>query len=110
MIYKIEPTNYAITFRATHTEERFPIGFTSVEIVDGVGRIEGIIRFPDFKGHGICKSLAERAIHFCKNIDCETVYIAIYHKREGLIKLYQSLGFKEINSLTPEYRRFELRE
>jgi len=107
MIYKLEPTNYAITFRATHTEERFPIGFTSVEISDGVGKIEGVMRFPDFRGLGICKALAKRAIRFCRDMNCKKAYIAIYHKRKGLIALYRSLGFEEIEPITPEYVRLE---
>ena len=31
----------------------------------------------------------------------------IYHERKGLIKLYLSLGLKEVPALTNEYRRLE---
>jgi len=110
MIYKVEPTNYTITLRATHTKERYPIAYASIAIeeLDGkkVGKLGGMIRRNEFKGHGICFDLVTRRINICKSLGCSQVYSAVYYKREGLIKIYESLGFREIEPLTKEYRRF----
>ena len=112
-----QPSNRT-TFRATHISQRFPVGFLSVHIQSvnaycEYGSLEAIftdvMRHPDFKGKGICKALAEKGIEYALSEpnDCDRLYIAIYYKREGLIKLFRSLGFKEIEKMTDEYLRFE---
>ena len=108
-IYRIEPTNYTITLRATHTKERFPIAYASIKIVNNgkVGKLVGMIRRDEYKGLGICRDLVIKRIEICKEMGCKTVYTAVYYKRKGLIKLYYELGFKEIKSITPEYIRLE---
>jgi GNAT superfamily N-acetyltransferase len=66
-----------------------------------------MIRRHEYKGLGICRDLVNRRIAICKEIGCDKIYTAVYHKRKGLIKLYRELGFKEIEAITPEYIRLE---
>ena len=110
-MYKIEPTEYTITLRATHIKERFPIAYGSIAIEESneekIGKLGGLIRYPEFKGIGICKDLIERRIEICESLGCTKVYSAVYYKRKGLIKAYENLGFKEIEPLSDEYRRYE---
>jgi len=110
--YKIEPTNYSITLRATHKEERYPIAYASIVIEEKdnkkIGKLVGMLRKDEFKNYGICKDLILKRIDLCKELNCNQVYTAVYYKRKGLIKLYKSLGFKEIKPLTEEYVRLIL--
>lgn len=112
MKYKIEPTNYTLTLRATHTDERFPLAYASIIIEEEngykIGRLVGLIRHPEFKGQGICRDLFLERIRICEEMGCDKVYSAVYHKRDGIIGLFEELGFEEIEPLTPEYRRFVL--
>ena len=108
-MYKIEPTNYTITLRATHIKERYPIAFASIEVIEEdktkIGKLVGMLRRDEFKNNGICKDLILKRIEICKSIGCDIVYSAVYYKRKGLIKLYKSLGFREIEPITNEYVR-----
>jgi ribosomal protein S18 acetylase RimI-like enzyme len=108
--YDIGPTNYSFTLRAT-SEERLPMAYASVQIEKEddirVGKLVGMIRHPEFKGMGVCRKLVLKRIKLCEAFDCDKVYVAVYKKRKGLIKLYQELGFKEIEAMSPLYRRFE---
>ncbi len=109
MKYTIGPTNYTFTLRAT-SEDRFPMAYASVQIdkegEERVGKLVGLIRHPEFKGEGVCRELVLKRIKLCEAFDCTKVYVAVYKKRTGLIRLYEKLGFKEIKAMSPEYRRF----
>ena len=111
VIYKISPTNYAVTLRVTHIKERFPLGYGSIIIEEQngekVGKLCGLIRYPEFKGLGICRDLIERRIDMCKTLDCTKVYSSVYYKRKGLIKIYEGLGFDEKEPVSKEYRKYE---
>jgi len=107
--YIIEPTDYTVTLRATHLKNRYPIAYASIKVVTEdnkrIGKLVGLIRLKEFKNLGICEELIKKRIEICKTLGCDLVYTAIYYKRTGIIKCYKSLGFKEIESITPEYVR-----
>jgi len=110
MEYKIEPVDYTVTLRATDIKERIPMAFASLDIVveDGkkIGKLVGLMRHPDFSGVGICLDLIKEIIKIAKVRGCDYAYIAIYHKRLGIIKQYQKLKFIELPAITPEFRIF----
>ena len=110
MTFVIELTHHFLTLRISHPVERYPVAYAGIriEMMDGVrtGVLCGMMRYPEFKGEGICRMLVEKRIDICKELNCGFVYSAVYNKRKGLIKLYKSLGFEEIDSLSPEYSRF----
>lgn len=110
--YKIEPINYTITLRATHSEERFPIAYAGIKIEEEnnmkVGKLVGLLRHPDFGDEGICNDLFLKRVEICKALNCDMIYSAVYHKRKGIIRMYLDYGFKEIEQITDKYRRFVL--
>ena len=112
MSFEVGLTRYNLTFQAVN-ENRVPMGYASIFIKKEdnkkLGLLMGLIRHPDFKGLGICRKLTMERIMMCKHLGCNAVRTGIFKKNKGLIKMYQSLGFKEINSDAPEtHRRFIL--
>ena len=112
MFDEFELLDQRIKDKFTDIDERFPVAYASIIVdeEDGkkIGKLVGMLRRDEYSGMGICKDMVLKRIDICKAIGCSEIYTAVYHKREGLIRLYKELGFKEIEPITPKYRRFVL--
>lgn len=110
--YKIEFLQSNYTLRVSDVKERFPIAFASISVEDmdnrKTAKLHGLLRHPDFKGLGICFDLLCERLTIAKSLGCRQAYTAVYYKHKGLIKMYKSIGFKKIESLSPEYVRMIL--
>lgn len=110
MKYNISLTNYHLTLQAVN-EDLTPMGYLSIllerdEYNNVIGKLMGLIRHPEFKDLEVCRSLTEKAIDVCKSLDVDKIYIGIYKKRKGYIKLLKFLGFEEIECDSKNHRRF----
>jgi len=110
--YKIHSTDYNLTFRATHQEERFPIAYASIKLEEQnghlIGHLVGLLRHPDYNFEGLCRDLIKRRIEICKHLGCKEIHTRVYPGRLGIVEIYKSLDFKEIEPTSYGYRRFIL--
>ncbi len=60
------------------------------------GYIRSVIVGADFRKKGIGKKLVSEAINYLKNMDVDTILINVRGTTEHAMKLYESLGFREL--------------
>ncbi|MBE3093607.1 MAG: GNAT family N-acetyltransferase [Actinobacteria bacterium] len=110
--YTIGLTRYNLTLQAVD-DLRTPLAYLSIYI-DKKGRkitghLMGYIRHGEYKGLGITRDIVEQAIELCKSLGCQQIVSGILKSREGLISLFQELGFEEIRTDSKEHRKFRMK-
>jgi GNAT superfamily N-acetyltransferase len=109
--YTIGLTRYNLTLQAVD-DLRTPLAYLSIYIdTKGkkiTGHLMGYIRHGDYKGLGVTRDIVEQGIEICKSLGCQQIVAGILKSREGLIQLFQELGFKEIKSDSVNHRKFKL--
>ena len=76
-----------------------------------VGRIEDVVVDQEYRGQGIGRKIMQMLIRQAFNCEVDKINLTSNPKREAARRLYQSLGFKKVETglfaleLTPEYRK-----
>lgn len=110
--YTIGLTRYNLTLQAVD-DLRTPLAYLSIYIDKKgskiTGHLMGYIRHGEYKGLGITRDIIEQGIELCKSLGCQQIVAGILKEREGLIKLFQDLGFEEIRTDSKEHRKFRMK-
>ena len=65
------------------------------ETIGGVGYIKRVVVHPDFRGHGLAKSLLTHILTFARTEQqLQAVDLHVWEKNVSAIKLYEVLGFE----------------
>lgn len=87
-----------------------PVGFVSVEMVDGLPHIWQLAVHPDYGRRGLGRSLVEAACDWAQRRQFEAITLTTYRDVPWNGPFYESLGFVIIDVVTPGLRAIRQHE
>jgi ribosomal protein S18 acetylase RimI-like enzyme len=80
-----------------------PAAAVAVLAIGEIGRIDGVFVSPDFRRHGIGRTMMSRALEICARSLFKHVFLSCDGNNAPAIALYSQLGFQKIGQIVSYY-------
>ena len=81
-------------------DSKYVSGVVFVQDDDGVWSIKSLWTEPVYRGKGLAMKLLQHVLDVAKNIGVDAIKLGVNAKQTDAIKLYETLGFAEIKTIS----------